>query len=137
MEQRFLEILNHLPETKSRSRLEPYKELIRELRQRQRSYREITRVLAEHCGIRVCHSTLHEFVERYLTDESAARASYSAPQRAEKVTAPQVRSDDAVMQREVRGRIGALKRKPAIIEDQPAGFQFDGSEPLRLRPGKS
>jgi IS30 family transposase len=104
MEQRFLEILDHLPEMTSRSRLEPYKELIRELRRRQRSYREIARVLAEHCGIRVCHSTLHEFVERYLPDESAVRAGYLAPRRA--------------------------------AQDQPAGFQFDGSEPLRLRPGK-
>lgn len=136
MKPKFLEILEHLPEARPRSRLDPYKDLIRELRQRQRSYREITHLLAEHCGVQVCHSTLHEFVSRYLMDKQAVRASDSAPQLAEKVTDPQVKAD--VVQDQGRGRIAALKRKPAVIQDhQPKGFQFDGSEPLRLRRGKS
>lgn len=135
MKQRFAEILDQLPEAKSRSRLEPYKELIRGLRQRQRSYREITRVLAEHCGVRVCHSTLHEFVERHLGDEATARANYSTPRLAEKMTS-QPEDHDAAMRSEARERIAALKRKPSITPNQPAGFHFDGSEPLQLKPGK-
>jgi hypothetical protein len=37
----------------------------------------------------------------------------------------------------MRERIEALKRKPAIGPEQPETFHFDGTEPLRLKSGKT
>src|SRR4029450_2202812 len=58
----FEEILNSLPEKPARSRLEPYGRLINELLRRSRTYREIARILAEKCQIKVSISTIHDFV---------------------------------------------------------------------------
>lgn len=135
MNDRFREILDNLPDTTPRSRLEPYKELIQELRTRKRSYREITHVLAENCGIRVCHSTLHEFVQRYLEKDLAAPPS-SELRAAEKATTQRAKSK-AITRSETRERIEALKRKAASEPIQPTEFRFDESEPLRLRPGNT
>ena len=55
-------ILKNLPVKKSRSRLEPYRELIREMRRKRRSYREIVQVLRKECDLQVSVSTLHDFV---------------------------------------------------------------------------
>ena len=41
------EIIESLPEKRSRSRLEPYRQLIAELRRLRRTYREIAQVLGE------------------------------------------------------------------------------------------
>ena len=58
------EILNSVPAKASRSRLEPYSELIRELRLPGQSYRDIVTLLATRCGLRISVSTLYEFVRR-------------------------------------------------------------------------
>lgn len=62
MDPRFKTILNNLPATPPRSRLEPYQELILEMRKRGRSYREITHVLKQSCGLTVGTSTVNDFV---------------------------------------------------------------------------
>lgn len=62
MDSRLKAILKNLPAKKPRSRLEPYRELIREMRRRSRSYREIIQVLHKQCGVKVSVSTLHDFV---------------------------------------------------------------------------
>jgi IS30 family transposase len=134
MNDRFREILDSLPAPIPRSCLEPYKELIQELRRRKRSYREIAHVLGEKCGVRVSHSTLHEFVQRHLSTgpvEDCARpraVSNAAPRHLEETR--------AAKRDEVRERIEALKRKSAIRPDQPETFRFDRTEPLRLKSGK-
>jgi hypothetical protein len=62
MDTNFKEILNGLPDKPPRSRLEPYRELIRELRRRGRTYRDIAHILAEKCQIQVTASGVHNFV---------------------------------------------------------------------------
>src|SRR5438128_4932327 len=59
-------ILDALPKKVSRSRLEPYRELIRQLRRRRRTYREIAQLLGEHCQLRISVTAVHKFVERNL-----------------------------------------------------------------------
>jgi hypothetical protein len=51
MDDKFGGLLDSLPEKPPRSRLEPYSELIVELRRRGRTYREIARILAEKCKV--------------------------------------------------------------------------------------
>jgi len=57
-------IYDSVPEDKSRSRLEPYRELILRWRRQGRTYRRIRELLAEKCGVKVADMTLHEFVQR-------------------------------------------------------------------------
>jgi len=129
MNDRFREILDSLPDAIPRSCLEPYKELIQELRRRKRPYREIAGVLARECGIRVSHSTLYEFVQRHLS-KNLSKNRTSAEDCAEAQGRPARRD-------EVRERIAALKREPVRSPNQPTTFQFDGTEPLRLKSGKT
>ena len=54
-------ILAELPIKPPRSRLEPYREFIEELRSRGRTYRDIAEILAEKCGLHVTASGVHDF----------------------------------------------------------------------------
>src|SRR5215468_7065590 len=58
-------LLQDLPERAIRSGLEPYRELVLELRRRNFSYRQIARLLVERCGFEVSHSTIHDFVQKH------------------------------------------------------------------------
>src|SRR6266545_1791383 len=64
MDDNFQEILDSLPEKRSRSRLELYGRLIDELLRRRWTYRGIARILAEKCQLKVSSSTIHDFVRR-------------------------------------------------------------------------
>src|ERR1700693_197203 len=62
MKKELKDILDGLPTKPPRSRLTPYVELIDEMRERGWTYRAITRVLAEKCGVQTSPSNLHHFV---------------------------------------------------------------------------
>jgi hypothetical protein len=134
---RFREFLDSLPQATPRSCLEPYKELIQELRRRKRPYREIVHVLAEKCGIPVSHRTLHEFVHRHLSRRRVSAEKCVEPRAANKIASRDRSESRPATYTEVRERIEALKRKPATGPHQPKTFQFDGTEPLRLQLGKT
>jgi len=51
------------PPKPPRSKLEPHRELIRELRRKGRTYREVARLFHERLGLHVALSTLHSFVK--------------------------------------------------------------------------
>ena len=59
-------ILDELPDKQPRSRLEPYREFIEELRSRGRTYRDIAEILAEKCAVQVTGSGVHDFVRSRL-----------------------------------------------------------------------
>src|ERR1044071_1574090 len=105
------QIVNELP-ARERSSLEPYRELIFELRSRKCSYRQISSLLAERCGIRICHSAIHDFVKR---------CSFTPPQRASSASREENRSNNCAQ--DVRERIAALKRKSVLDKKDEAGFQ--------------
>src|ERR1017187_8125665 len=56
-------ILESLSPKAPRSKLEPHRELIRELRRKGRTYREVARLFHERLGLHVALSTLHSFVK--------------------------------------------------------------------------
>jgi len=62
MDPKFQAILRTLPAKTPRSYLEPYRELILEMRKRGSSYREIAQVLKKSCGIKTGASTVNDFV---------------------------------------------------------------------------
>jgi hypothetical protein len=55
-------VLDKLPPKPPRSKLEPYAELIQELRKRGRSYREIAAILKACCGVSTGTHTVYNFV---------------------------------------------------------------------------
>ncbi len=74
-------ILAELPIKPPRSRLEPYREFIEELRSRGRTYRDIAEILAEKCAVQVTGSGVHDFVRTRTRakERSAVRGTKSNP----------------------------------------------------------
>jgi hypothetical protein len=60
------QIFDNTPEDGPRSKLEPYRELILRWRRQRKSYRRITKLLAEKCGVHIGRTALNEFVQRRL-----------------------------------------------------------------------
>jgi hypothetical protein len=74
------QVLQTLPEKRPRSRLEPYREFIDELRHLGRTYREIAAILADRCQLQVSFSAIHEFVQTRSRGRGETRAR-SLPDR--------------------------------------------------------
>jgi hypothetical protein len=138
MDTKFKEILDGLPFKRPRSRLEPYRELISELRRRSRTYRDIAHILGEKCQVQVTASGVHDFVRTRSRVKGKSTKRLVIGSMKTVPTAPIVPSarkssaDD-----EVQRRIEALKARKPKTEAVPGGFQFDPTQPLRLKkPGK-
>jgi len=142
MDDKFQEILDGMPEKPPRSSLEPYRELINELRRRGRTYREIAHILAEKCQLRAAAST----VNRFLRKRKVARAkpparltpkakTVSVTTRAatERIASSNVQ-EESLPHDDVQQRIAALKLKPAPARSSPDLFRYDPNEPLHLPP---
>ncbi len=81
MDPEFQKILDALPPKPPRSRLEPYAELIRELRNRRRTYREIAKVLNDHYRLNTSASTIHGFVQLRWPDGDGLSGPDGKPSR--------------------------------------------------------
>ena len=80
MDDRLKDILDTLPAKSPRSRLEPYREFIQELRRRGRTYRDIASLLLEKCQVQVSASGVHDFVR------TRSRTKQKSPTRIPKGT---------------------------------------------------
>jgi len=140
VEDNFQDILSKVTKKLGRSRLEPYGELIDELRACGLTYRDIADVLTDELKFHVPKSTVNDFMR-----ERARRRRNAIRQVSRRVAIPPLFVPKAVSlhsgqgpgDEEVRQRIAALKaRKPATTPSDN-GFFFDPTEPLRLiDPGK-
>jgi hypothetical protein len=138
----FQEILDGLPEKPPRSRLEPYRPLIEELRRRGQTYQEIVKILEEKCQLHTAISTVNDFMRRCarkkpnpskgtkpeVMDTTRSPTDTSAAARWPNLAEHQTQTPE-----EVRQRIEALKQRPVAAET-PKLFQYDPDEPLRLVP---
>jgi hypothetical protein len=134
MEHTLQAILDSLPPRRRRSKLEPYAALIRALRARGRSYREIVTILRERCGLRVAMHTVYHFVR--------ARAQKTGARRPPRPRSGPVRRASAVSAsssplspdgpEEVWARIAAVKRGAPTAAAEPKAFAYDENEPLQL-----
>src|SRR5487761_2189101 len=120
MEPALQTILESLPEKQHRSKLEPHRELIRELRRKGRTYREVARLFQERLGLHVALSTLHSFVK--VRAKHRKRTQFELP--------PVGLAAAAVSP--VLDPVAALKAKPAVRESKRARFVFRENEPLTL-----
>ena len=113
-------ILEYSPQKPPRSKLEPHRELIRELRRKGRTYREVARLFHERLGLHVALSTLHSFVK--VRAKHRKRTQFELP--------PVGLAAAAVSP--VLDPVAALKEKPAVREAKRTRFVFRENEPLTL-----
>jgi hypothetical protein len=137
MDQTIRAILDTLPSTRRRSKLEPCEALIHELRRRGRSYREIVAILGERCGVHAGLHTVYHFVRvRAQKKRTAARERHAPARRVR----PFLRSDRASQQPasnpsdDVWKRIAAVKdgRATNTSAAAPKEFAYDAEQPLHL-----
>ena len=125
------QILAELPSRAERSSLEPYHELIQEMRRRGYSYREVSRLLEERCRVKISHAAIHNFVRRRQVPTAQPPPAQSQGGGRERD-----REDgggSGVNQRDIRDRIDAFKRRVvASAAADEVGFRFDPDQPLRL-----
>jgi hypothetical protein len=119
MEPELRTILESLPEKTYRSKLEPHRELIRELRRKGRTYREVAHFFEERLGLYVAPSTLHSFVK--VRAKHRKRAQFELPP-----------IQLASAEWPVLDRVSAFKAKPVVRTAKPARFVFRENEPLTL-----
>jgi hypothetical protein len=110
---------DNLPEKPPRSKLEPHRELIRELRRKGRTYREVAHLLEERLGLYVAPSTLHSFVK--VRAKHRKRTQFELPP-----------IQLATVESPVLDRVSAFKAKPVVRTAKPARFVFRENEPLTL-----
>lgn len=115
-------ILESLPPKSPRSKLEPHRELIRELRRKGRTYREVALLFHERLGLYVAPSTLHSFVK--------VRAKHRKQTQFE---LPPIEPSSA--QRPDLSGIAALRTKSLAPARKAARFVFRENEPLTLATG--
>ena len=130
-------ILDELPGKPPRSRLEPYREFIEELRGRGRTYRDIAEILAEKCAVQVTGSGVHDFVR--ARTRARVRQAESSPTKANQfLIGNPVAADMATASssEEIQRKIAALKARNTAADPGPRGFEYDPDKPLRLRGNK-
>jgi hypothetical protein len=136
MDARFQEILDSLPPKRPRSRLEPYADLIEELRKRGTTYRKIATILTERCQLQTSASTVHDFLRVRTPTKTPAKRGHTAVSRMRDAAprAPRLSRAQGNVQPpdDVQRRIAALKMRSAPAKPNPKEFQYDPEEPLHL-----
>ena len=145
MKPQFEAILKTLPPQTPRSRLHPYSELIREMRKRKRSYREITEVLRDQFGLKAGISTVRDFLRaqtksktkhrernnhnlhttrnrKALTATNKEREALAGTARTQKA----FESTERHFQESMQSRLSKLSNRPR--------FEYNSEEPLRILP---
>jgi hypothetical protein len=128
-------ILDSLPPRRRRSKLEPYAALIRALRARGRSYREIVTILRERCGLHVAVHTVYHFVRARAQKKGAPRSPRrhaSAPLRRASQAGASSSPCSPDGPEDVWTRIAAAKQRAPVSTAEPKAFEFDENEPLQL-----
>jgi hypothetical protein len=134
------EIINSLDEKAPRSCLGPYRELIFELRRRNRTYREILLILANRCELHVSISTLHDFLRAQQRKASQLKKKQTKEQDSpvlNETPQPQIGIiEDILDMKNVQQRIAALKQRTTPTRTNAPSFSYDPSQPLHL-PSKT
>jgi len=120
MDPTLLSLLDSIPQKPPRSKLETHRELIRQLRRKGCTYRDIVRILRERVGLDVAVSTIHSFIQ--VRAKHRKQVQYELPPlEPESSVNPRMRPDD------VASQIAALKAKPVEQKAKPKHFSDTGS----------
>jgi len=129
MDDALRQLVDAEPETTPRSKLEPYYDVIRELRRKRRTYKRISQFLAEHVHLSVAPSTIHAFVS--VRARRRQRLLKELPDQ----TTANVRvleNGDPVENGGSSRAIEELRQKPKPEVRKPR-YHYDENEPLTLR----
>lgn len=128
MDDKIRKVLEGTPDKPPRSKLEPHEDVIRKLRRKGRTYKDIAEFFAVHLNLTVAPSTIYAFVR--VRARRRQRVCIELPTE----PAPsdlRIDGSDA----DVRRRIEELKRRPpSSAESEKPVFHYDENEPLRLTP---
>ncbi len=125
MDPTIFSLLDSIPQKPPRSKLETHRELIRQLRCKGCTYRDIVRILHERVGLDVAVSTIHSYIKVRAKHRKQVQYELPPPEPKSSLTT-RLRSDDFA------SRIAALKAKPVEQKAKPKHFHFEESEPLKL-----
>ena len=136
MEETFQRILSKAAKKSGpRSRLEPYRELIEQLREGGLTYRDISDILTKELQVHVPKSTVNDFVRAQARERrnAARRLSRRASAAEPAVLLPSLpHTTQSPSYNEIRQKIAELKAKKPAVDPAPDGFHYDPDEPLRL-----
>src|SRR5271155_661548 len=104
MDPNLLSLLDSIPQKPPRSKLETHRELIRQLRRKGCTYRDIVRILHERVGLDVAVSTIHSFIK--VRARHRKQVQYELPPLDPEPNTSRLGPD------EVAVRIAALKARP-------------------------
>jgi hypothetical protein len=110
-------VVEGLPDKPPRSRLEPYKEFVEELRRRGRTYKDIATIFAEELSIRVTAAGVHDFVRRRRSANSKPKLESHEGMPA-RITPPMASTP--------------VVASNTSVDRHTKTFNFDPDEPLRL-----
>ena len=119
-----------LPSGTPRSKLEPHYNLIRELRRRRCTYKQVAQYLADQKGLSVTPSTIHSFVAIRAKRRSARPLEYELPPLADPECSEATSQPIADHEGDAHNAIERLRRRPAT-PTKPPRFKYEG-EALRL-----
>jgi hypothetical protein len=125
MDPTLLSLLDTIPQKPPRSKLETHRELIRQLRRKGCTFRDIVRILHERVGLDVAVSTIHSFLK--VRAKHRKQVQYELPP-----LEPQSPVTARMNLEDVASRIAAFKAKPVEQSAKPKRFHFEESEPLKL-----
>src|ERR1035441_3385454 len=117
-------LLDSIPQKSPRSKLETHRELIRQLRRKGCTYRDIVRILHERVGLDVAVSTIHSFIK--VRAKHRKQVQYELPP-----LEPKSSVTTRMNPEDVASRIAALKAKPIEQKAKPKHFHFEESEPQK------
>jgi hypothetical protein len=115
MDQTLLSLLDSIPQKPPRSKLETHRELIRQLRRKGCTYRDIVRILHERVGLDVAVSTIHSFIK--VRAKHRKQAQYELPPLESKSSV-----STRMNPNDVASRIAALKQSQSSRSQNPSTF---------------
>jgi len=138
-------VLDNLPDSDPRSKLEPFRPFILRWRRRGRSYRAIQQILHDKCHVHASLSTLFNFVERCsrprtVLPEPEIESTTSSPPQSSSETAPAITRKPRLTHEERVAQADAIRAafsksvSPEKAEDTKPRFEWDLDQPITPNP---
>jgi IS30 family transposase len=140
MNEKIQSILDQIPAGPPRSKLESFRDVIRSLRRKRKTYRQIAAVLAEHFDLQVQHSTIYDFVHAPYRNPEQDQIQVEPPQPLQPVLpAENIMTIGGLPNclphtpdQDLHARIAAIKRRKSTTQTSKPVFHYEEGEPLRL-----
>ncbi len=128
MDPTLLSLLDSIPQKPPRSKLETHRELIRQLRRKGCTYRDIVRILHERVGLDVAVSTIHSFIKvrakhrkqvQYELPPLEPESSVKRPHESRRRCLPNCGAQSKASRAEGKTQALSLRRKRTVEARQP------------------